>query len=323
MDDRDSPWKEALEQDLGLLFALLVPEIHASIDWTRNHETLEQELRKMVPQGGTGKRLADKLIRAFTQGGDDRIYHVEVQGDKEADFEHRVYVYFYRDEDRFGLPAEMIVILTDDDPTWRPNAYRVGLLRTTCTFTFEPIKLIDWIGREEELQRDNNPMGLFLLAHLYSLRTRQDISARVGHKFALIRNLRQRKMNGEEVRHWYRYLDWFLGLPVPQERELWDRIKQLEQEDNVPFVTFADRQGRQDGLAEGRLEGRLEGLLEGLEAVVEVKFGEAGLALLPQIRRHASSELIQQLLNSVRLPSTTLDSFREFVASAIKASSGE
>ena len=58
--------------------------------------------------------------------------------------------YHYRADDRFGLPPEAVVILADDDPDWRPNAYAVRLEITKLTFEFEPIKILDWAGRKPD-----------------------------------------------------------------------------------------------------------------------------------------------------------------------------
>jgi hypothetical protein len=109
--DNDSPWKELLEQELPLTLAFFFPEIHAEIDWSCNHEILEQELRALYPTGETGKRIADCLVKAVGQGGDERYLHGEVQGGVEAGFPRRMHVYNYRAEDRFGQPVISFAIL--------------------------------------------------------------------------------------------------------------------------------------------------------------------------------------------------------------------
>lgn len=67
--------------------------------------------------------------------------------------------------------------------------------------------------------------------------------------------------------------------------------------------------------------GRLEGLLEGLEAVLRLQFGEAGLALLPQVRRHATTQLVERLLNAVQ-PTTTLKAFGALIDIGVSDSGG-
>jgi hypothetical protein len=62
--DYDSPWKEAVDHPLPALVALLPPEVHGEIGWSHDSERLEQDLRKLAPEGGAGKRLADTLVQA-------------------------------------------------------------------------------------------------------------------------------------------------------------------------------------------------------------------------------------------------------------------
>lgn len=63
----------------------------------------------------------------------------------------------------------------------------------------------------------------------------------------------------------------------------------------------------QQWLAEGREAGRLEGqvqtragLLTGIEVALDLKFGAAGLALLPEIHRISDMDLLQRLLTAIR-----------------------
>ena len=90
--DFDSAWKEAFDQYLPALLAVLFADVAQEIDWSRGHESLEQEFRALHPEGEGGKRLADKIIKVWTRGGDERILHVEAQAQPEPGFERRVYV---------------------------------------------------------------------------------------------------------------------------------------------------------------------------------------------------------------------------------------
>src|SRR4051794_32692463 len=106
MTDQDSVWKEVLEQELPDVLALLFPEVHADLDWARDTEALEQEMRKLHPQAATGKRIVDRLVKAYQKGtGDERYLHLEVQGQPEDDFPRRLHVYNYKAEDHFGQPV--------------------------------------------------------------------------------------------------------------------------------------------------------------------------------------------------------------------------
>src|SRR5262249_26053270 len=148
--------------------------------------------------------------------GDINYLHVEVQG-KPGDLQRRVYVYGYRAHDRYGLPVEHLVILTDDDPGWRPDHYEVKKEYSSFRLDFKPVKLLDWVGREGEMLKDENPVALFGLARPQVRQTRTDDAARLGRKLTLIRELASRKLDAEDMRQWYRYLDWLLPLS-PQSR---------------------------------------------------------------------------------------------------------
>ena len=127
MADNDSPWKELLDQELALALAFFFPAGHADIDWSHDHENLEQELRTLYPTGETGKRIADCLVKAVGTEGDARYLH----GDVEEGFPRRMHVYNYRAEDRFGQPVGSFAILIDDDPDWWPDRYESQVRGTT------------------------------------------------------------------------------------------------------------------------------------------------------------------------------------------------
>ena len=44
--DYDSPWKEALDAYFEAFLALLFPEVHALIDWSRGYESLDKEFQQ-------------------------------------------------------------------------------------------------------------------------------------------------------------------------------------------------------------------------------------------------------------------------------------
>src|SRR5207249_4371392 len=142
--------------------------------------------------------------------------------------------------------------------------YRVQLKRTRLTFEFEPVKVLDWADREEELREHPNPVALFVLAHLKSQRTREDPDERARVKLDLILRLHERKLDAEELRQWYRYLDWLLALPKEHESRVWDEVERAEKEKQMPFITYAERHGMERGLEKGLEKGREEGERVGL-----------------------------------------------------------
>ena len=326
MTNQDSPWKELLEQHLGEGLAFFFPEIHAEIDFTRDYEVLRQELLPVAPPGD--KRIADVVVKAVGRGGGDRYLHGEVQGDKEGDFEHRIQVYNRRVADKFGLPVGSFVLLTDDDPAWRPAKYEAILYGKRQTLEFHAAKVIDWLGREEELKAHPNPVGLFVLAHLASMRTKKDDERRAEAKFEMILLFHERYANETERRRWTRYLDWLLALPQEYDLRVWDRVREWKGT-GMPYVTFLERHameqlqahGQAEGLKQGRvaghLEGHLEGRLEAIEAVLQVRFPESVAALMPQVRQVGDLDKLHELLKAAK--ASELKAIRAAIESALSS----
>jgi hypothetical protein len=73
-------------------------------------------------------------------------------------------------------------------------------------------------------------------------------------------------------------------------------MSEFEQEKQMPFITSVERVARE----EGRQEGRREELLAGLEVALELKFGAAGLALLPEIKQIAQVDRLKAIQQALR-----------------------
>jgi hypothetical protein len=210
-----------------------------------------------------------------------------------------------------------MVILTDRNPTWRPRRYVAGLFPVPPkpeeapqaadpaagpaapgakgkkrrrrylderTLSFLTVKLLDYVGREAELEALENPMGVFVVAHLEALRTRRDPAARQDAKLRLIRNLRQRKMDAADARLWLTCLDWFLRLPDQRELALRRELERLDKEESMPYLSFIERhaleRGEEKGIEKGIEKGKGAGRLETLSWYLKTKYGDEGLAWL-------------------------------------------
>ena len=101
--DYDSPWKEILDGYFPDFMAFFFADIHADIDWARGYESLDAELQQIVRDAALGRRLADKLMQVWRRDGTPQmvLIHLEVQGQREADFPKRMFVYNYRTFDRY------------------------------------------------------------------------------------------------------------------------------------------------------------------------------------------------------------------------------
>jgi hypothetical protein len=303
--DYDSPWKEALDRYFERCLAFFFPLAHAEIDWSRGYEMLDKELQGIVRQAKQGRRTVDKLVKVWLKSGEEKwlLIHVEVQSWKESDFPKRMYVYNYRIFDRYDREVISLAILADDDPAWRPSRYGYGRWGFHTSVEFPIIKLLDYAAQWPALEADPNPFALVVLAHLKTLETRRSPAERQTWKVRLVKSLFDRGMDPEEVRQLFRFIDWVMELPEARDRLFWQEITTYQQEKAMPFVTIAERVGREKGLAEGREKGLVEGLekglLEGIEVCLKQKFGAEGLELMPELRGLHDHKRLRAVLEAI------------------------
>src|SRR5262245_11782675 len=212
--DLDSPWKEALERFLPAFLAFFFPRLHEAIDWRRGYESLDKELQQIAHDARLRRKLADKLFKVWRKDGRERwlLIHVEVQGKKEADFPERMFVYSFRIYDRYRQLAVSVAVLCDDDPDWRPDRFAAEEWGCEIGLRFLTVKLLDFRGREEALERDVNPFAAVVLAQLKELETRGAPGERWRWKVRLVKGLYERGLSADDVRQLFRLIDWMLQL---------------------------------------------------------------------------------------------------------------
>lgn len=250
--DYDSPWKDVLDLMFEAAMEFFFPQAHAQIDWSRGYEFLDKELQKITADAAIGRRTVDKLVKVWLKTGQELwvLLHLEVQGQREADFAWRMLVYHIRILDRFAAPVATFVILTDEEQHWRPTEYRAELLGTELRLTFSTAKLLDFAYRWEELEQSNNPFAVVTQVHLIALRTRDNAQDRLQWKWQLTRRLYERGFNKREIIGLFRFLDWVLILPDDLDTEYKDKVIAFEEERKMKYVTSVERLGIRMGSAE-------------------------------------------------------------------------
>ncbi len=235
----------------------------------------------------------DHLVKVWLNSGQERwvLVHVEVQTSWDRDFARRMYTYNYRLFDKYNRNVASLAVLGDDNPRWRPNQIWFTRWGTQTGIRFPLVKLLDYREHWETLQESRNPFAMVVLAHLIARRTRKDPHARYAAKVKLIKGLYERGWAAEEVRRIFRVIDWMVNLPKPLEIDFSQEIKQYEEEKHMPFITTPERIGRE--------EGRAEGLTRAIEVDLELKFGEAGQRLMPEIRAIADEAKLEAVLRAI------------------------
>lgn len=275
-DDHDSPWKEALSLGFPEFLALLYPQIHAGIDWSRGHEFLDKELQRITHDAEHGRRYADKLVKVHTCEGMEAwvVIHVEVQGEQESAFAERMYVYHYRIFDRYRRDVVSLAVLADASPGFRPAVYRRGRWGCGVQFRFPTVKLMDWQAprRWRLLETSDNIFALVVMAQIRARATR-DTEERKAWKISLVRLMYEKGYGRDIILKLFRVIDWMIRLPEALEEAFWQETREFEESTKMAYVTSVERIGIRKGLEQGRQEGRKEGESAMLLRLIERKFG--------------------------------------------------
>jgi hypothetical protein len=301
--DYDSPWKDAFDLYFEPFLALLFPEVHGQIDWSRGHEALDKEFQQVVREAEVTRRYVDKLVRVWTKEGAERwvLVHVEVQTTRYTELPGRMYVYNYRVFDRYNKPVASLAVLADDDPAWRPAEYWSRVFGCETGIRFPTVKLLDFADHEAALEASANPFASVVLAHLKARQTRDDPTDRYNWKLRLVRSLYERGFNARDVRELFRLIGWLMELPAALEQVFWQDLKKLQEERRMPYVPHMQRIFHCCGLREG------------IESVLRIRFGEEGLRFMPEIQEVEDEDRLRTILKALET-ATSPDDVRQLWA---------
>jgi hypothetical protein len=306
--DEDSPWKEVLERFFEPFLAFFFPEAHAGIDWTKDHVFLDKELQKVVRDAALGRRIVDKLVQVHTLEGSEAwvLVHIEVQGDEEADFAKRMYIYNYRLFDRYDRRVASLAVLTDDRAQWRPSAFGYELWGCRVGLEFPVIKLLDYDKDRERLEKNQNPFAVVVMAHLQMLATRHDAKERLQSKLALVRMLYERGFARQDILELFRFIDWVMVLPEELEIDFTRAVVKYEEAMKMPYVTSVERVGKQIGKQIGIISRSREAVLE----ILEMRFGRIPSSLSSAVNGLEDPATLKALLK-VAVTTPSLEAFEE------------
>ena len=274
------------------------PQAHREIDWTRQPEFLDKELKEVVRDAELGRRFADKLVKLYRTNGEENwiLVHVEVQSQEEDDFPKRIFSYNYRIFDRYDREVASLAILGDERANWRPEQYGYQLFGCSVDFRFPVVKLVDYQQRLSELEASTNPFATVVMAHLAALETSGDRPKRLRQKLALVRRLYSMGFERSEVLNLFAFIDWMLTLPLDLETEFKRSVEQLEAEQRMQYITSFERIGIE--------KGKQSVLIKAISLGVKLKFGDRGQNLLPEIESISDVDLLETILETIDTANT-------------------
>jgi hypothetical protein len=192
-----------------------------------------------------------------------------------------------------------LAVLADDHPNWRPAAYRRGLWGCSVGMTFPAAKLLDFQGRDAELEASHNPFAKVVLAHLKTLATRGDPGERRDWKLRIACGLHECGFGPEEIQELLKLVDWLMELPTALQRDYAKQLYEYEEGRHMPYYTGTARII----------------MLDMLEDLLRDKFGDEGVKLMPAIEALNDGEKYKAL-NRAIAAATTLDEVRQACAAA-------
>ncbi|CCD30166.1 conserved hypothetical protein; hypothetical cytosolic protein [Candidatus Glomeribacter gigasporarum BEG34] len=206
LSESDPAWKILLDVYFPQWMAYFWPTLHQQIDWDKGFESLDSELQSVAREAAVGKRLVDKLFQVHSKEGRPCrvLTHVEIQGQRQTHFAQRLFEYYCRIYLLKGLPLITLVVLVDGDLHWRPQGYEIQVWgQSVLRFNFQIIKILDYRGKEAELDRHPNPFAAVVLAQLAALETKRNAQDRFDRRWQLTRKLFEKGLKRDEIEHLY------------------------------------------------------------------------------------------------------------------------
>jgi hypothetical protein len=313
----DSPWKEIIELFFPQFMAFFFPVIAEAIDWSKPVEFLDKEFQRSIRRSEIGRQTVDKLVKVWLLTGAEVwvLIHIEVQSQKENDFNTRMYIYRYRIFDRYRRPILSLAIIGDNDPEWRPDRYETELLGNKESLQFGMVKLLDYEIKWAELEQNLNPFAVVVMAHLKALATQNKDQERFFWKKTLIRELYKRQYNKQDIFNLFRFLDWVMKLPEVLETQIQLAIDEYEEEHKMRYVTSIERmameRGEREGQEKGEQRGRVNALSETVVRLLQHRFmlTEEASASVTSLLQPVQDEPILTQIIDLTLDARTFDDF--------------
>lgn len=180
------------------------------IDFSRKPDFLDKDLKRLMPKGKSKNRSVDILMRVYFKDGSTKtfLFHVEVQAYFETLLPKRFFQYYYRINDFFQEPIEMLAILIDENPNYRPSEYIQQFGKTRLHFSFPIFKLLD----NPPPYKEDNIFSIVLEVAWYALKqnklkTDNDLEKL---KFGLIKKLVENNVEDEKIYALFEFINIYL-----------------------------------------------------------------------------------------------------------------
>lgn len=286
----DPLWKSILEQTFTHFLRFIFAEADAVFDFSRPFDYLDKEFESLFPPEGNGRgvRYVDKLVKVFLKDGREQfvLCHVEIQSSRgKGDLAERMFRYYYKIWDRYGVPVTAIAILADSSRSYRPDLYVREFMGTSLRYGFNSYKILD--QDQSSLRADGNPFAVVILTALLAILKRQvDDEGLKAMKHDLYDEMMNREMDRETRQGIYDFLTYYVSFDNEEvlsifEQEIQTKIGRSDTMGTQEYLLDkAEKRGLEKGLKQGIEKGIEKGIEQGKreEAIaIALEFKKMGL----------------------------------------------
>lgn len=242
-------------------------DLCGEIDWSKRPRFRDKELAGIHFGAATGSMVADKLFEVCLVNGSRQwvLIHIEVQAQRDNTLARRILDYNYRILKEYEQPVASLVVLADEEATWRPDAFHSRVLGTVMGISFATAKLQDFADRTEELVASPNPFAWLTLAHLRTQQTQHDSEQRYVAKWQLTKLMFQHGWKKTRIIAMFRVINWMMALPESLQQRYWQAVIKFEKEQKMEWITPLEQMFLNKGLQTGIKQGLKQGIEQGIE----------------------------------------------------------
>ena len=287
MIDHDRLFKELISTFFVDFLDLFVPETLEYLD-VNSLEFLDKEVFTDVTAGDHHE--VDLVVKGKFQGQSACfLIHVEYQASKKGNFPERMFTYFCRLREKYGLPVYPIVLFSYDKPlVAEPTRFEVRFPdRLILQFDYTGIQLNRLNWREFLVRK--NPLASALMAKM-----KIAVADRPRVKVECLRLLATLQLDRAKMQMISGFIDAYLNLKGNELTEFeceMQGIEPGERQEIMEIMTSWKEEGLQQGLQQGLQEGKKEGETTLLLLLLQKRMGMVSEAITHQIKDLSLAQL--------------------------------
>lgn len=289
MTNHDRMFKQLITVFFVDFIELFFPRVESYIDST-SIEFLEQETFSDIAKG---ERYEVDVVAKVKYKDQDACFliHVEPQAQWLAEFDQRMFRYFARLYEKYGLPIYPIAVFSfDDHKAKQPCCYKVAFPDLEVLHFQYRVVQLNRLGYRNYL-KIRNPVAAALAAKMSVAN-----KARPRLKLECLQLLSQLSLDSARTYLISTFIDTYLTLTQSQEFEFQKKLAELpEKEEVMDMITSWKREGIEEGLQQGLKQGRAEAshesALKYTRLILNSKFGSNADFLEPKIVSCSTEQL--------------------------------